>query len=81
MYSFQSKNGWSFHHHGDYSGDVIVCPPENWKLEFDCDEDEIRIDGDALKEFMFSMYSDIVNEAIETALDDLHGRLIKAIYQ
>ena len=77
MHSFQSKNGWSFHHHGDYSGDVIVCPPDRWTD----DELEIRIDGDALKEFMFSMYSDIVNQAIETTMDNLHRSLIEAIYQ
>jgi hypothetical protein len=42
MHSFDSKNGYSFHFNGDYSGEIYITHPE---------KEEYEIDADALMQF------------------------------
>jgi len=57
MHSLNTKNNWNFHFNGDYSGDIIVCPPNS--------EQQFLIDGDALIEFSKFAVSDLIIEHLE----------------
>ena len=57
MYSFDSHNGWTFHFNGDYSGDIIISPPNS--------SQELIVNGYAMIDFALNIMKNITVNYLE----------------